>query len=156
MDEYELTSDGGETIVGPVTLDQIRRGLLARRIPADARARRVGEDNWVGVRILAGANEEEREEPALDAKKPGSPRPLLAILGIVGGVVFARYAMFDTLDVVGWEMFWRSLDRGEPTSLRLVMNSAALWKCFGLALVGGLIGWTAGTPGKKTSNAPNE
>lgn len=36
----------GEKIVGPVTLDQVRRGIEAGKIPAHATVRRVGADVW--------------------------------------------------------------------------------------------------------------
>lgn len=45
MNEFELTTDG-ETVVGPVSLDQVRRGLAAEKIPATAQIRRVGEEAW--------------------------------------------------------------------------------------------------------------
>lgn len=42
MRRFEVTTDG-ETIVGPVTLDQVRRGLASGKLPPDARIREVGE-----------------------------------------------------------------------------------------------------------------
>ncbi|GMV17125.1 MAG: hypothetical protein AMXMBFR56_53490 [Polyangiaceae bacterium] len=36
----------GEKIVGPVTLDQVRRGIEAGKIPPHATVRRVGADGW--------------------------------------------------------------------------------------------------------------
>ncbi len=47
-DLLEVTVDGVH-IVGPVTVDQLRRGLDARRVPPDARARRVGTQAWTPV-----------------------------------------------------------------------------------------------------------
>lgn len=51
MGTYEVTTDG-ENIVGPVTLDQIRRGLLAGKIPAEAQAREAGSSEWVPLAII--------------------------------------------------------------------------------------------------------
>ncbi len=45
MAEFELTTDG-ENIVGPVSLDQVRRGLAAQKVPATAQIRRLGEEAW--------------------------------------------------------------------------------------------------------------
>ncbi|MCC6667216.1 MAG: DUF4339 domain-containing protein [Polyangiaceae bacterium] len=36
----------GERIVGPVTLDQVRRGIEAGKVPPHATVRRVGADGW--------------------------------------------------------------------------------------------------------------
>ncbi len=42
---YEVTVDG-EHVVGPVTLDQLRRGFEVGKLPEDARVRVVGEVTW--------------------------------------------------------------------------------------------------------------
>lgn len=46
MEEFEITTTDGENVVGPVSLDQVRRGLAAGKVPATAQIRRVGEDAW--------------------------------------------------------------------------------------------------------------
>jgi hypothetical protein len=48
---FEVTVDG-ENIVGPVTLDQLRRGVEAGKLPRDAKARRVGEAHWKEISLL--------------------------------------------------------------------------------------------------------
>jgi hypothetical protein len=45
MDDFEVTADG-ESVVGPVSLDQVRRGLASGKIPPTAQIRRKGEDGW--------------------------------------------------------------------------------------------------------------
>lgn len=42
---YEVTVDG-ETIVGPVTREQLERGIEAGKVPQDAKARKKGETAW--------------------------------------------------------------------------------------------------------------
>ncbi len=49
-DQFEV-SVGGK-VVGPVSLDQIRRGLEAGSIPRDAQGREVGSSEWVPVECL--------------------------------------------------------------------------------------------------------
>lgn len=44
-ERFEVTIDGS-TIIGPVSRDQLERGLEAERVPRDALARRVGEEGW--------------------------------------------------------------------------------------------------------------
>jgi len=45
----------GDAVAGPVTLDQIRRGVDAGKIPRDASARQIGEDRWLEIAdVLAG------------------------------------------------------------------------------------------------------
>jgi hypothetical protein len=41
--------EGGEHVVGPVTAQQIARGIKAGRVPADASIQRSGEVFWSGV-----------------------------------------------------------------------------------------------------------
>lgn len=45
---YEVTVDG-EHVVGPVTLDQLRRGFEVGKLPADAKVRVVGEVTWYHI-----------------------------------------------------------------------------------------------------------
>lgn len=52
-DQYEISSGG--QVIGPVTLDLLRRGFEAGKIPAEAVARLVGDDRWVSVRDVLRA-----------------------------------------------------------------------------------------------------
>jgi hypothetical protein len=71
VDEFEVTTDGGETIVGPVTLAQLRRGLIAGKVPADAQARRKDEPTWQPlVVILAAASASPTNETPATAARP--------------------------------------------------------------------------------------
>jgi hypothetical protein len=49
---FELTTDG-ESVLGPVTADQLRQWRTGGKLPARARARRVGGDgSWTPIDIL--------------------------------------------------------------------------------------------------------
>jgi hypothetical protein len=94
MGTYEVTTDG-ENIVGPVTLDQIRRGLVAGKIPAEAQAREVGSSEWLPLAIiLATAPPGEHTEstahvPAATPKMKASTasRSSSTVPMVVGGVL---------------------------------------------------------------------
>lgn len=74
-DAYEVTTDG-EAIVGPVTLDQIRRGLVAGKLPPDSRARLKGQGDWTPVAVLIAAK---RESAATEVAAPtATPTPAAA------------------------------------------------------------------------------
>lgn len=92
MSEFEVTT-GGEKIVGPVSLDQLRRGLVAGKVPPDAKARAVGSTDWLPIAVViasvgVGSNEL-RDQPASAAasKEVGKRAPrytgLLIGLGVV-------------------------------------------------------------------------
>ncbi len=64
VDDFEVTVDG-EKIVGPVTLDQVRRGIEAWKLPPDVRLRRVGETTWrTAPEVLARASPKTEVGPA--------------------------------------------------------------------------------------------
>lgn len=42
----------GDNVVGPVTLDQIRRGIDAGKVPGDAKVRQAGADAWQSVSAI--------------------------------------------------------------------------------------------------------
>jgi hypothetical protein len=46
--QWMVHVEGGDP-VGPVSLEQIARGIRARRIPAEASVQRVGEVFWSGI-----------------------------------------------------------------------------------------------------------
>jgi hypothetical protein len=50
-DKYEISSGG--QVIGPVTLDLLRRGLEAGKVPKTAIARRVGAATWLPVETVA-------------------------------------------------------------------------------------------------------
>ena len=55
-ERFEVTVDGAR-VVGPVTLDQVRRGIEAGKLPPDVRVRRVGEVTWgTAPEVLAAAS----------------------------------------------------------------------------------------------------
>jgi hypothetical protein len=54
-DQFEVTVSDGEAVVGPVTMDQIRRGLVAGKLPAESKARRVGTSEWTPIAILVAS-----------------------------------------------------------------------------------------------------
>ncbi len=92
MDEYEVTTDG-ETIVGPVTMDQLRRGLVAGKLPADAKARPIGTIEWIPIAVViasAAAPAEASKPPSVPAQESGQkPRGLLIGLGVLAMAVSA-------------------------------------------------------------------
>lgn len=64
---FEVTVDG-ENIVGPVTLDQLRRGVEVGKLPRDAKARVEGTEAWRSALQLID------EEAAKPTDSPTSPR----------------------------------------------------------------------------------
>lgn len=74
-DNWYVTTDG-ETTVGPVTAEQIRRGLEAGKIPLTASANRVGTTDWVPIDAVslgsAASGGGQHEGPAGSAAT-GSP-----------------------------------------------------------------------------------
>jgi eukaryotic-like serine/threonine-protein kinase len=50
-DLFEVTEDG-DNIVGPVTIDQMRRGIDAGRVAVHAKARRVGTQEWMPLAAI--------------------------------------------------------------------------------------------------------
>lgn len=66
----EVTVDG-TSVVGPVTLDQIRRGIAAGRVPRNAYARHRGTTNWVPLSAFLHAG----AAPAPAHGTPTHPAP---------------------------------------------------------------------------------
>jgi hypothetical protein len=90
---FEVTLDGLK-IVGPVTLDQIRRGIDAGKISADAKGRRRGTDAWRSVaEVLAsppsGASEATPAalQPSFVAASPKGDGPKTKVVLAVAGTL---------------------------------------------------------------------
>jgi hypothetical protein len=69
-DLLEVTVDG-DNIVGPVTLDQLRRGVAAGRVPPAARVRAAGTLGWSPLAVAL--DRESRSTPAHDAHGEVAP-----------------------------------------------------------------------------------
>lgn len=68
----------GDNVVGPVTLDQIQRGVDAGKIPRDGLVRQVGEEPWQSVGgVLAGGHGAPLAKDIRSAT-PGTPAAAIA------------------------------------------------------------------------------
>lgn len=115
MDQFEITTDG-ETLVGPVTLDQVRRGIVAGKVPADARARLVGTEEWQPVALVLAASATESAEPLEQpqAVAPAvSPTQATPTGGLMGPWVIIVAGFFSLLVLVGMSV--SSDDKSEPS-----------------------------------------
>ncbi|MBI4700140.1 MAG: DUF4339 domain-containing protein [Deltaproteobacteria bacterium] len=76
---YEVAIDE-ERVVGPVTIDQIRRALASGKLPPQARARAQGSEPWVPLaELLAETTPPDEPAPgAAAAAPPDEPAPALA------------------------------------------------------------------------------
>lgn len=68
---WRVRSADGEGEVGPVSLDQVRRGLEAGKIEPTVRLARVGSDTWLAARDIINAAI--TRDKALSAKPPEEP-----------------------------------------------------------------------------------
>jgi len=87
-DQFEISSGG--TVVGPASLDQIRRGVEAGKIPGDAQIRAVGTELWTPVRELLARQIPDAAslptpptapEAPKDNRASKLPQPLLLVVG---------------------------------------------------------------------------
>jgi hypothetical protein len=62
-EQFEVSASG--QVVGPVTLDQVQRGVESGKIPRDAQGRKVGSVEWVPVALLLARPSEVAASPSL-------------------------------------------------------------------------------------------
>jgi hypothetical protein len=108
MDEQFEVSSGGK-VAGPVSLDQVRRGVAAGVIPKDAQVRRLGAVLW---------------QPVLDVLQLHPPPPLPAPEIATGAVEASRYKNLHAVS---------GMLRSYGEALKLIA-----WLLGGLGLLGAL------------------
>lgn len=106
---FEVTVDG-ENVVGPVTLDQLRRGVEAGKLPGDAQARAVGSATWRPIRDLIAEVPPRRvaprpspvpSPPALVTPPPTLPKKAISSRVKIG-LACGGVALVGLLTLVAW------------------------------------------------------
>ncbi|MBN2546895.1 MAG: hypothetical protein JXB50_13930 [Spirochaetes bacterium] len=69
---------------------------------------------------------------------------ILAIVGAVVGVIIVRLFFLNSIQVIGWNLFWKNLFRFNFDQFRLIFKSATFGKCLLGFLIGGGAGAAAG------------
>jgi hypothetical protein len=70
-------------------------------------------------------------------------KTLAFLIGGVIGVAVIRAFFLDTIEELGWRMFWRALGEGGSMDLGRVLNSSTFTKCMLGFLAGGGAGYAA-------------
>lgn len=70
--------------------------------------------------------------------KPGNLFVLLFIVGGIFGVLVVRGFLLDSLQEIGWRLFWGGLSNGEMMDIGMVFESATFAKCLVGFIIGGL------------------
>lgn len=66
-------------------------------------------------------------------------KALYFVIGGIVGVFIVRGFFFDTLEGIGWRLFWEGVKRGEGMNLETILNSATFAKTLAGFLIGGMI-----------------
>ena len=76
-------------------------------------------------------------------------RGLFFVIGGVAGVLVVRGFFLDTLEEIGWRLFWEGIKRGEIMNLDTVLQSATFAKSLVGFLIGGFLGICIGQKMRK-------
>ena len=109
---FEVTLDG-EHVVGPVSLDQLRRGLEAGKVPGDAKARLTGSVSWLQVTDVVTLQSQSLAPLAQRAVDLTTPVPVLQ----------SQKAGDKTEDFqrAAWKQRWKTKWAAIPTSRLLLI-----------------------------------
>jgi hypothetical protein len=70
-------------------------------------------------------------------------RTLFVVIGMVLGVYIAKHYTFDMVEVMGWELFWESVEKGHINTKdiqEIILKSTTFHKSFLGGVIGGWIG----------------
>lgn len=70
---------------------------------------------------------------------------IFVVVGAVVGLLLVRVFMLDTIEEIGWRMFWDALFKGNISTkgIRMVFESATFTKSAIGMVVGGILGFLA-------------
>ncbi len=68
----------------------------------------------------------------------------LTIIGAIVGVAVVRLFFLNSMQILGWNLFWENLSKFNFDMFRLISKSETFRKCFFGGLIGGGIGVITG------------
>ena len=122
--QFEVSADDGETVIGPVTLEQLRRGVEAGKVPRESMARGVGAVACLPV--LEVIKKVDVETP-VTVSPPSSLEPAKAMTGAVttSPAMLRWIAAVVIVGAAGGLAWWRKSDLADPGYTRCVEREAA-------------------------------
>lgn len=69
---------------------------------------------------------------------------ILVIIGAIVGVAVVKFFFLNSIQIIGWNLFWKSLSHLNFEMFKLIFKSETFKKCFIGALIGGGAGLITG------------